>query len=53
MKHNYECKQLNTNPIEISYEKVYNGNIEEQTEILRRFQSNLETRRKFNSPGDP
>ena len=53
MKHIYECKQLNTNPIEISYEKVYNGNIEEQTEILRRFQSNLETRRKFNSPGDP
>ena len=53
MKHIYECKQLNTNPIKICYEKVYNGNIDEETEILRRFQSNLETRRKFNPPCDP
>ena len=47
MKHVYECKTLNIEPVNICYEKIFNGNIKEQIELLRRFEENTEKRKKL------
>ena len=47
MKHVYECKTLNIEPVNICYEKIFNGNIKEQIELLRRFEENMEKRKKL------
>ena len=55
MKHNYVCETLNgeTKP-KTKYEKIYNGEIEEQIEVFRKFEENLEKREKLkNPPRDP
>ena len=55
MKHIYDCEILNgeTKP-KIKYEKIYNGEIEEQIEVFRKFEENLEKREKLkNPPRDP
>ena len=42
MKHIYECKILNMNKkTTIPYENVYNGNLQQQIEVYRRFKENL------------
>ena len=47
MKHIYECKYWNTEePLEI-YEKVYTGTINQQIEVLRRFERNFEKREQY------
>ena len=42
MKHVYECKTLNIEPVNICYEKIFNGNIKEQIEVLGRLEENVE-----------
>ena len=44
MKHIYECTELNVKRIEVRYEKIFDGTISEQKEILQRFRENLKTR---------
>ena len=47
MKHIYECKYWNTEePLEI-YEKVYTGTMNQQIEVLRRFEMNFEKREQY------
>ena len=47
MKHIYECKYWNTEePLEI-YEKVYTGTMNQQIEVLRRFEINFEKCEQF------
>ena len=46
MEHVYHCKYLNKKELEVEYEKVYNGNISEQKLVLKRFEVNIEQRRK-------
>ena len=52
MSHIYYCKLLNEDNSElISYQKIYNGNISEQTKIYHRFEENLKVREKINNEG--
>ena len=44
MKHIYNCKVLNKEDSIISYNQIFNGNIEEQVTILRRFETNMKER---------
>ena len=37
MKHIYECTNLNMKKVEVRYEKIFNGTITEQKQILQRF----------------
>ena len=58
MEHIYNCKYLNKQQNEISYGKLYTGNINEQNQILRIFENNMNERRKIktnlqNYPSDP
>ena len=59
MTHIYICKYLNKNTKEISYEKIYEGNIFQQIKVFRIFQENMKIRNeeKINivkqSPRDP
>ena len=55
MEHLYYCEILGSEETETEYKKIYNGNICEQIEIFRIFESKLETRNKFkkSSPCDP
>ena len=48
MKHIYECKILNKNKkIGIPYENIYNGNLQQQIEVYRKFKENLIKRKQF------
>ena len=59
MSHIYECKYLNTRTKEISFEKIYTGNIFQQIKVLRIFQENMKRRNEKlqnndkNIPCDP
>ena len=58
MKHIYLCEYLNEQQIRIPYVKIYEGNIFEQTTVLRIFEKNMkklneEKSKKNQSPGDP
>ena len=44
MKHIFECKELNMKKVEVRYEKIFNGTITEQKQILQRFKENLAMR---------
>ena len=44
MDHIYSCNKLNQNKAEISYNKIYNGNLKSQIEVFQRFKENLEIR---------
>ena len=46
MKHIYECKYWNTNEPPEIYEKVYTGTLNQQIEVLYRFETNFEKREK-------
>ena len=53
MEHVYKCEK----EVELPYEKVYNGNIKEQSEILRIFEKQLDRRKtkldELELPCDP
>ena len=54
MQHIYSCQLFNEKQIEISYDKLYNGNLKSQIYIFRRMNENLERRNKMNNfPCDP
>ena len=47
MKHIYECKYLNMDePLE-NYEKIHTGTMNQQINVFRRFEVNLENREKY------
>ena len=41
MSHIYYCKYLNNEEIYCEYENLYNGNINQQMEIIKRFVANI------------
>ena len=47
MSHIYSCEYLNTEEIQLKYEKIFNGNISEQISIFRRFEHILKTRNEI------
>ena len=47
MQHIYSCESLNSKKTNLDYNLVYNGNLNTQVEIFRRFEDNLEKRKKF------
>ena len=47
MEHIYVCKSLNDEEIQVEYEKLFCGNMNELTYILRRYEENLEKREQF------
>ena len=58
MEHIYNCKYLNKQQNKISFKKIYNGNLDEQSRILRIFERNMNERTKIktklqNYPSDP
>ena len=44
MEHIYNCTYLNMKKVEVRYEKIFNGTITEQKQILQRFKENLKMR---------
>ena len=44
MTHIYDCIYLNKNTKEISYEKIYEGNLFQQIKVFRIFQANMRIR---------
>ena len=57
MLHIYNCEIINAIKPELSYEKIYNGNLKSQIEVFRRIEKNLEIRQEIiirnKSPCDP
>ena len=49
MKHIYKCAVLNRNPLKYEFNKIYNGKLLEQIEIMKRFEENIE-RNNFLNP---
>ena len=47
MSHIYLCQYLNKEETVIPYEKIYNGKVSEQTEIMKRFESNMSRRNEL------
>ena len=47
MEHIYQCNVLNEEKIQISYNQLFCGNIEEQIKVYKRFQKNFELREKL------
>ena len=44
MAHIYNCNILNKKEEKIEFEKIYNGNLTEKGEILKRFRNNMKNR---------
>ena len=57
MLHIYNCEIINAINPEMSYEKIYNGNLKSQIEVFRRIEKNLKMRQEIEirniSPCDP
>jgi hypothetical protein len=57
MRHIYFCEVINEGKQpNMEYEKIYTGNISEQIEVYRKFETNLERRTELNNktfPRDP
>ena len=47
--HTYSCTQLNKEEMILPYDKIFNGNMSEQIDIFRRFETNLERRNQIKS----
>ena len=47
MDHIYSCNNLNQNKPEISYNKIYNGNLKSLIEVYERFKQNFEIRNQI------
>ena len=48
-KHIYECKMLNSEENPVEYEKIFNGRIEEQIEVFKRFDNNFQKYQLFST----
>ena len=56
ISHIYECKSLNEQQAKLPYNKIYNGNLNNQLEIFRRLEKSLKERDKVKTnifPCDP
>ena len=57
MEHIYVCKYLNEQQNKIPFGKIYTGNLNQQNQILRIFEKNMNERTKMktkqNHPSDP
>ena len=47
MQHIYSCKLLNSEKEELSYDYIFNGSLQQQIEVFKRFQINFEEREKL------
>ena len=47
MEHIYKCEILNTEEIELPYSDIYNGEINEQISVLKRFMKNFSEKEKY------
>ena len=52
MKHIYECEIYNEEKFELPYEKIYNGNINEQIAVFKKFEQNLQKREQLRTKND-
>ena len=52
MSHIYSCTYLNKEEIILPYEKIFDGNMSEQIEVFRRFETNLERRNQIKSESE-
>ena len=57
MEHVYKCEIYNEEEVNLPYEKIYNGNLNEQIAVFRQFELNLQKRQqlgtKIDLPCDP
>ena len=53
MKHIYECKHFNDKTTEMPFEKIFNGNLNEQKLVYKRFKQNMQTREERNQISYP
>ena len=53
MKHIYECKIYNKENPEVEFEKIYNGNLNEQKMVFRKFKQNMQKREKIKQISHP
>ena len=57
MEHIYNCKYLNVEQNNIKFEQIYKGNLNQQIQIWKKFEENLEKSKKWitneNFPSDP
>ena len=47
MQHIYECEQLNNKTPEISFRKIFVGNLRQQIEVFKQFAHNMKNREKM------
>ena len=50
--HIYICKLLNKEQVEISYNQLYNGSIENQIRVYKRFKQNMNERETLKTEND-
>ena len=43
MQHIYSCELLNSEKVDLSYNRLYNGTLQQQLKVFKRFQNNYET----------
>ena len=48
MNHIYECRIYNNENSEVQYEKIYNGNLNEQKIVFNKFQENMKKKNERN-----
>ena len=53
MKHIYECKMYNKENPEIEFNKIYNGNLNEQKMVFNKFKQNMQKREKMKEISHP
>jgi len=53
MKHIYECKIYNEENPEVEFEKIYNGNLNEQKMFFNKFKQNMQKREKIKEISHP
>ena len=53
MEHIYECEQLNSKPPEISFRKIFEGNLKQQIEVYKQFAHNIKNREKMKQISHP
>ena len=52
MKHFYECEIYNDEKFELPYERIYNGNINEQITVFKKFEQILQKRQQLRTNND-
>ena len=47
IQHIYNCEIIDAKKPELTYDKIYNGNLKSQIEVFRRIEKNLEIRQEI------